>query len=121
MALYKAKISNFTEEELKNINKYYKLRLSNGFSFECDNGGRVLPTLRNKNIVEKVTKACNDDIQRVKETIGEEIFNSYIGLVLFDPRQDTIVYNTKEKAVNASELGALINALDKIYLNERNY
>lgn len=82
---------------------------------ERDWDSRILPTLRNKEIMEKIGDAHGQDYDKIKKVVGEKDFLQWTQATLFDPRQENVVFETEEAAKEAGRRADLINQLDFAY------
>lgn len=82
---------------------------------ERDWDSRILPTLRNKEIMKKIGEAHGQDYDKMKKIVGEKDFLQWTQATLFDPRQENVVFETEEAAKEAGRRADLINQLDFAY------
>jgi len=86
-------------------------------NLERDERGTILPTLRNKKVVNDLLKKLGST-EKLKEVMGDD-YMKYITCSMFDPRNKNVFYNTKEDAIKAGARSRLIDELDQTWLAEQ--
>jgi len=88
-------------------------------SLERDNEGRLLPTLRNKDIIEGISDECGRDYNKIIKTIGKQLYLEYTKAALFNPKNKNVYWPTKKRAIEGMQRARLIDEYNKKYLEEK--
>lgn len=87
--------------------------------FECGQDRQILPTLRNKEIMNKLFEECGRDYDKFIKKIGKKNWINWAITDIFDPTNENIYWSTKEAAFKANEKAELIKELNAKYLKEK--
>ncbi|MEO8581769.1 MAG: hypothetical protein ABI425_04335 [Patescibacteria group bacterium] len=83
--------------------------------FDRDDAGIFLPTIKNKEIINRLIKKHNRNIEKVKEELGNELWLEYVRSTTLDPENGKISYLTQEAATKGIQRQRVITEMNDVY------